>query len=56
MDEIISHMMCAVKVRNAKLRNYLKQLKQARHFRQDCRGGTGLKTVFWLVCGNRHNI
>jgi hypothetical protein len=23
MDEIISHKMCAVKVRNAKLRNYL---------------------------------
>jgi hypothetical protein len=25
MDEIISYKMCAVKVRNAKLRNYLKQ-------------------------------
>jgi hypothetical protein len=24
MDEIISYKMCAVKVRNAKLRNYLK--------------------------------
>jgi hypothetical protein len=24
MDEIISHMMCAIKVRNAKLRDYLK--------------------------------
>ena len=24
MDEIISYTMCAVKVRNAKLRNYLK--------------------------------
>ena len=26
MDEIISYKMCAVKVRNAKLRNYLKEL------------------------------
>ena len=26
MDEIISYKMCAVKVRNAKLRNYLKAL------------------------------
>jgi hypothetical protein len=26
MDEIISYKMCAVKVRNAKLRNYLKRL------------------------------
>jgi hypothetical protein len=25
MDEIVSYKMCAVKVRNAKLRNYLKQ-------------------------------
>ena len=25
MDEIISYKMCAVKVRNAKLRNYLKK-------------------------------
>ena len=25
MDEIISHKMCAVNVRNAKLRNYLKE-------------------------------
>ena len=25
MDEIISYKMCAVKVRNAKLRNYLKE-------------------------------
>jgi hypothetical protein len=28
MDEIISYKMCAVKVRNAKLRNYLKWLKK----------------------------
>ena len=28
MDEIISYKMCAVKVRNAKLRNYLKMLLQ----------------------------
>jgi hypothetical protein len=55
MDEIISHMICAVKVRNAKLRITLSSSSK-RHFRQDCRGGTGLKTVFWLVCGNRHNI
>jgi hypothetical protein len=27
MDEIISYKMCAVKVRNAKLRNYLKREK-----------------------------
>jgi hypothetical protein len=27
MDEIISYKICAVKVRNAKLRNYLKDLK-----------------------------
>ena len=27
MDEIISYKMCAVKVRNAKLRNYLNWLK-----------------------------
>jgi hypothetical protein len=27
MDEIISYKMCAVKVRNAKLRNYLKGRK-----------------------------
>ena len=27
MDEIISYKMCAVKVRNAKLRNYLKHFK-----------------------------
>ena len=27
MDEIISYKMCAVKVRNAKLRNYLKRQK-----------------------------
>jgi hypothetical protein len=27
MDEIISYKMCAVKVRNAKLRNYLKVIK-----------------------------
>ena len=26
MDEIISYKMCAVKVRNAKLRNYLKSV------------------------------
>jgi hypothetical protein len=28
MDEIISYKMCAVKVRNAKLRNYLKPVKK----------------------------
>ena len=28
MDEIISYKMCAVKVRNAKLRNYLKTFLQ----------------------------
>jgi hypothetical protein len=28
MDEIISYKMCAVKVRNAKLRNYLKTLSR----------------------------
>jgi hypothetical protein len=28
MDEIISYKMCAVKVRNAKLRNYLKWLNE----------------------------
>jgi hypothetical protein len=27
MDEIISYKMCAVKVRNAKLRNYLNTIK-----------------------------
>jgi hypothetical protein len=27
MDEIISYKMCAVKVRNAKLRNYLKAIR-----------------------------
>ena len=30
MDEIISYKMCAVKVRNAKLRNYLNIYKQHR--------------------------
>ena len=29
MDEIISYKMCAVKVRNAKLRNYLKSKNRA---------------------------
>jgi hypothetical protein len=29
MDEIISYKMCAVKVRNAKLRNYLKRITQS---------------------------
>jgi hypothetical protein len=29
MDEMISYKMCAVKVRNAKLRNYLKPLREA---------------------------
>ena len=29
MDEIISYKMCAVKVRNAKLRNYLKDVIQS---------------------------
>ena len=32
MDEIISYKMCAVKVRNAKLRNYLKAAFQLRVF------------------------
>ena len=31
MDEIISYKMCAVKVRNAKLRNYLKADFQSSH-------------------------
>ena len=31
MDEIISYKMCAVKVRNAKLRNYLKILISCQH-------------------------
>jgi hypothetical protein len=30
MDEIISYKMCAVKVRNAKLRNYLKPVFHSR--------------------------
>ena len=47
MDEIISYKMCAVKVRNAKLWNYLKQETSFWSTRtSDCRGGTGLKTVF----------
>jgi hypothetical protein len=33
MDEIISYKMCAVKVRNAKLRNYLKRQFVACNFR-----------------------
>jgi hypothetical protein len=32
MDEIISYKMCAVKVRNAKLRNYLKPVFHLRIF------------------------
>ena len=32
MDEIISYKMCAVKVRNAKLRNYLKGLNFDVHY------------------------
>jgi hypothetical protein len=49
MDEIISHKMCAVKVRNAKLRNYLKAgfplggiLRAERNFSLSCdfSGGT----------------
>ena len=38
MDEIISYKICAVKVRNAKLRNYLKQFNEHvayRHFKMD---------------------
>jgi hypothetical protein len=36
MDEIISYKMCAVKVRNAKLRNYLKPKSQTKHFLEGC--------------------
>ena len=32
MDEIISYKMCAVKVRNAKLRNYLKETLRRREW------------------------
>ena len=32
MDEIISYKMCAVKVRKAKLRNYLNRLFSKMHF------------------------
>ena len=31
MDEIISYKMCAVKMRNAKLRNYLKNINFANY-------------------------
>jgi hypothetical protein len=34
MDEIISYKMCAVKVRNAKLRNYLKEPCNRRNFKR----------------------
>ena len=37
MDEIISYKMCAVKVRNAKLRNYLKAVV-LRHHDQEMKG------------------
>jgi hypothetical protein len=37
MDEIISYKMCAVKVRNAKLRNYLK-----------IKGKVALKEEIWF--------
>ena len=33
MDEIISYKMCAVKVRNAKLRNYIKLVNNIRTVR-----------------------
>ena len=36
MDEIISYKMCAVKVRNAKLRNYLKAHLHDAIFAYDC--------------------
>ena len=42
MDEIISYKMCAVKVRNAKLRNYLKAHKRS----------LGLHNYFELVAKN----
>ena len=35
MDEIISYKMCAVKVRNAKLRNYLKYILTRRAIGQN---------------------
>jgi hypothetical protein len=36
MDEIISYKMCAVKVRNAKLRNYLKNAQAVTSLQQIC--------------------
>ena len=44
MDEIISYKMCAVKVRNAKLRNYLKAILSL-ETQKACQ-----KTVWYLVC------
>ena len=40
MDEIISYKMCAVKVRNAKLRNYLKLNSLVVKFRYDFKSST----------------
>jgi hypothetical protein len=37
MDEIISYKMCAVKVRNAKLRNYLKVPMRQFFLRLNCK-------------------
>jgi hypothetical protein len=43
MDEIISYTMCAVKVRSAKLRNYLKSIFYITYLRSsnDC--------IFWGI-------
>jgi hypothetical protein len=58
MDEIISYKMCAVKVRNAKLRNYLKVCefgdKQNTHLKACFFTHLYLANTHLKVCTNTH--
>jgi hypothetical protein len=45
MDEIINYKMCAVKVRNAKLRNYLNVLTALNRYAQVCIGTCAYKQL-----------
>jgi hypothetical protein len=50
MDEIISYKMCAVKVRNAKLRNYLKIRSGFRNFYRLSRTSLTSTNAFTISC------
>jgi hypothetical protein len=49
MDEIISYKMCAVKVRNAKLRNYLNTLVLAYVYSEPSTGKVFLTLLYHII-------